>query len=41
MAAQRVLEDMCETLIALTYGAKTKFYDKIIIAKAGYVVREY
>ena len=34
MTAQRVSEDLCETLIALTYGAQTKFYNKVIIAKA-------
>ena len=35
--AKRVLEDLCDTLIALTYGTKTKFYNAIIIAKAQYV----
>ena len=39
--AQRVSEDLCETFIALTYGAQTKFYNKIILAKARFVVKEW
>lgn len=31
----------CETLIALTYGSQTKFYNKIILAKARFVVKEW